>query len=114
MSAEAGLLRLMRLLDEEIPQGDDWHYKLIERLRNAVVGAHERPAVLPDAVATDLHETRAFRHRAIHSYGEFDVSRAGPSLAAARRLVESLPAAVEAFKQIIDPPNDHTHRPQTG
>lgn len=108
-SAEAGLLRLMRLLDEEIPQGEDWHYKLIERLRNAVVGDHERPAVLPDAVAKDLHETRVFRHRATHSYGEFDVSRAGPLLAAAGRLVTSFPNAIEAFKCIIDPSEDHTN-----
>ncbi len=105
-SAEAALKRLMHLLDEETPQGEDWHYRLIERLRNAVSGDHERPAVLPDTVAKDLHETRAFRHRATHSYGEFDVSRAGPSLAAAKRLVASFPDAIEAFKRIIDPSED--------
>lgn len=102
-SAEAGMLRLLRLLGEEIPQGEDWHYKLIERLRRMATGVHERPAFLTDALARDLHETRAFRHRVSHGYGEFDARRAAPSIEAAGRLAGSLPAAIETFKRLVDP-----------
>ena len=102
-SAEAGLLRLLRLLGEEPPQGEDWHYRLIERLRRIATGSYQRPAVLPDAVANDLHETRSFRHRVSHGYGDFDVRRAWPSLEAADRLSRSLPEAIEQFRHTIDP-----------
>lgn len=102
-SAEAGMLRLLRLLGEEIPQGEDWHYKLIERLRRKTTGENERPAFLSDGAAKDLHETRAFRHRVSHGYGDFDAKRASPSIEAAGRLADSLPAAIETFKRLIDP-----------
>lgn len=102
-SAEAGMLRLLRLLGEEAPQGEDWHYKLIERLRRKATGDHERPAFLTDEVAKDLHETRAFRHRVSHGYGDFDASRARPSIDAAGRLAAALPATVETFKRLLDP-----------
>lgn len=102
-SAEAAMLRILRLLGEEAPEGEDWHRMLVERLRHPVSGEHERPALLSDEVAADLHETRRFRHLVSHSYGDFDVSRAAPSLGAARRLVVSLPEAVERFKRQIDP-----------
>lgn len=102
-SVEAGLLRLLKLLDEEAPQGDDWHRMLIERLRRPVNGDRERPAVLSHAVAKDLHETRRFRHLVAHSYGDFDVVRAEPSIRAAQRLIASLPDAIETFKYRADP-----------
>lgn len=101
-SAEAALLRLLRLLGEEAPQGDDWHYKLIERLSHAVSGSHARPAVLSDELTKDLHETRAFRHRVSHGYGDFDAVRATPSIEAASRLTGTLPAAIETFKRSVD------------
>jgi uncharacterized protein YutE (UPF0331/DUF86 family) len=105
-SAEAALMRILRLLDEEIPQGEDWHYKLIERLASDVSGDHARPALLPKDVAVDLHETRSFRHRVTHSYGDFDVSRAGPSVAAAGRLAGSFAKAIASFKEIVDPTDE--------
>lgn len=102
-AAEAALVRILRILDEERPEGDDWHARLIDRLTRPVGGRHSRPALLPHPVAADLHETRSFRHRVTHSYGDFNIDRIGPSLDAARRLSASLPATVAAFKRIIDP-----------
>ncbi|MFN3549457.1 MAG: hypothetical protein ACK4U0_18375 [Mesorhizobium sp.] len=101
-SAEAGMLRLLRLLSEEAPQGEDWHYKLIERLRSGIEGERSRPPVFSDDVAVDLHEARSFRHRVIHGYGDFKAERALPSIEAARRLSTALPVAVNAFKRLID------------
>lgn len=102
-SAEAALMRILRLLEEEVPQGEDWHYRLVERLASDVSGDHARPALLPEEVAIDLHETRSFRHRVTHSYGDFDVSRAGPSIEAAERLAGSFVEAIASFKAIVDP-----------
>lgn len=102
-AAEAALLRVLRILDEERPEGDDWHARLIDRLARSLHGQHARPSLLSGEIAIDLHETRSFRHRATHSYGAFDVKRAAPSVEAARRLCVSLPAAVLAFRQSIDP-----------
>lgn len=101
-SAEAGMLRLLRLLSEEAPQGEDWHYKLIERLRRESGGDRARPAVFQDDVAADLHEARSFRHRVIHGYGDFKVERALPSIEAARRLSTALPDAIDRFRRIVD------------
>lgn len=101
-SAEAGLLRILRLLGEEAPQGEDWHYKLIERLSHAVAGDHARPALLSDSLTTDLHETRAFRHRVSHGYGDFNAARASPSIEAAGRLTTTLPEAIDVFKRLVD------------
>ena len=102
-SAEAALLRILRILGEEAPTGDDWHKKLIERLAKKNGASHARPALLSPAVAADLHETRRFRHRAMRNYGGFDAKLAGPSLQAAQRLSTTLGAEVERFRAIVDP-----------
>lgn len=101
ISAEAGLFRLMRLLDEEAPQGEDRDHRLVERLRVAVEGDRGRPAVLPDEVAGDLHEARVFMRRAVRGCGEFDGVDAAPAIAAAGRLVTSLPYAMDVFKRWV-------------
>jgi hypothetical protein len=102
-SAEAALLKVLSILDEEAPTGEHWHRDLIERLGRPAGGAHKRPAVLPTGAKADLHETRNFRHRATHSYGDFDIGKSGPSEEAARRLITSFPIAIAAFRQVVDP-----------
>lgn len=52
--------RVARLLDEEIPTGASWHTDLLSQMQSAV--PELRPAVLPGAVAADVHELRKFRH----------------------------------------------------
>jgi hypothetical protein len=103
-SAEAAMRRILDILREERPTGEDWHKTLITRLARPLTGEHARPALLPQEVATDLNETLGFRHRAMHSYGDFDASKAVPAIEAAARLKESLPAAVASFRATIDPP----------
>ncbi|WP_375452078.1 hypothetical protein [uncultured Devosia sp.] len=102
-ATEAGLLRILRIFDEERPTGDDWHARLIDRLARVVEGQHARPALLTPAAAADLHETRSFRHRVMHSYGQFNLQRSAPALAAADRLASALPGLVATFKQATDP-----------
>ena len=102
-AAEAALKRILDILGEEHPTGEDWHDILIRRLARAVTGAKARPAVLPPDVAADLHETRRFRHRAMHSYENFDTARFGPTLASAERLRDTLARTIVTFRGKIDP-----------
>ena len=102
-SAESALKRMLDILGEERPTGDGWHRDLIERLARELHGDHARPAAFPEDVRTDLHETRNFRHRAMHGYDSFDWSKIGIAIDAARRLQTSLPAAVIQFRRTIDP-----------
>jgi hypothetical protein len=52
--------RVARLLDEEVPTGPAWHTELLSQMQAPVPDL--RPAVLPEAVASDVHELRKFRH----------------------------------------------------
>jgi hypothetical protein len=103
-SAESALRRILDILREDRPTGEDWHQALIARLAKPLTGEHARPALLPHEVAIDLYETLGFRHRAMHSYGDFDASKAKPAIEAAARLKDSLPAAVASFRATVDPP----------
>jgi hypothetical protein len=100
----ATMRRILDILREERPTGDDWHKALIARLAKPLTGEHARPALLSHEVATDLYETLGFRHRAMHSYGDFNASKATPAIKAAARLKDSLPAAVASFRETVDPP----------
>lgn len=101
-SAETALRRIFAILGEEAPSGDDWHQKLIYRAARAIQGEHARPAILSPDVASDLDETRRFRHRASRSYGTFTIGRSAPSLEAAKRLARSPPDDIARFRTSID------------
>ena len=100
-SAEAAMRRVMTILGENRPVGEDWHELLIRRLAQPLPG--ERPALLSPDVAADLQETRRFRHIAVHAYESFDQTRALPAIEAARRLAKSLALLLRPFRDIVDP-----------
>ena len=104
MSAETALRRILLILGEKPPSGEDRHQKLIGRLARPIDG--QRPALLSPAVATDLDETRRMRDRATRSYGSFDPFKAGPSIEAAARLAASCANDVRRFRQAVDPVDD--------
>jgi hypothetical protein len=115
-SAEAALRRILSILGEEQPSANDWRVKLIDRLAKKVTGAYARPALLSSDMARDLHETRRFRHRATHSYSEFEASLALQAILAAERLAASVPSALGSFRRIVDPavPGEEGDRDGTG
>jgi hypothetical protein len=100
-SMESALLRILDLLGESRPTGENWHADLIRRASLPIAG--QRPAIISEELATQAHETRRFRHRAIHNYDGFDIRRIGDTLSAARFLAEALPQQVKAFRAVIDP-----------
>lgn len=102
-SAEVALEKVLNILGETPPSGDNWHADLPDRAGRVVTGEFARPAILPPDVLADLHETRRFRHVATRSYDQFDPSRAAPSFAAAKRLVIAFPPAIQRFRESVDP-----------
>jgi hypothetical protein len=104
-SLEGALVRILEILDEERPTGEKWHADLVRRVgRPLTTPDRARPAILTPSVASDVDESRRFRHRATHNYDDFDPSQAGPSVEAARRLAESLKPCIAAFRNKVDPP----------
>ena len=102
-SAEMALQRILLILGEARPDGEDWHQKLIERAAKQTTGSNARPAILSPDVASDLDETRRFRNRATRSYGGFDASRVGPTIEAAGRLATAFADDMERFRLLIEP-----------
>jgi hypothetical protein len=103
-SLEGSLTRILAILGEEAPMGPTSHEDLIARASKQVdIAGHERPEIFGAEIAMDVHETRRFRHKAVHGYDSFDASRAAPSIEAARRLAVNLKPAIESFKETIDP-----------
>jgi hypothetical protein len=101
-SAEQALIRVLDMLEEEKPTGEQWHKDVISRLSRPLAGKLARPALLPGDSAKDIDETRRFRKLAVRSYDTFEAARAMPAVAAARRLMVSLGPAFSAFKRAVD------------
>ncbi len=102
-AVEVAMKRIMDILREEHPTGEESHRDLIVRLSRPRSDEYARPALLSAEVAKDLLETMRARHRARHSYDDFDAAKAAPAIAAMVRLVKSLPAAVGEFRKTVDP-----------
>lgn len=102
-SLEAALLRILDILDEEKPTGDQWHRDLISRAIVDIAGENARPAILPADLARHADETRRFRNLATRSYGSFEPEKAIFTVTAARQLAESLMPALTAFRAAVDP-----------
>jgi hypothetical protein len=103
-SLESGLLRILEILGEERPTGENWHADLIRRVATPFPG--KRPRILGSALAKAANETRRFRHRAMHNYDSFDVRESSRTIEAAKVLAIGLAAEILAFKTAIDPPVD--------
>jgi len=101
-SLEAGFLRILEMLGEERPVGENWHADLISRVAAALPG--RRPAIITTQIAEAATETRRFRHRATHNYDSFRVGEVSRTIEAAAALAGGLEADILAFRNIIDPP----------
>lgn len=102
-SAESAMLRVLELLEEPIVEhGASWHETLIRRLSRSASGDFARPALWPPEIATELHETRRFRHRVVHAYEDFEVAQVGRSVEAAHKLSRSLCPALRRFAQALE------------
>jgi hypothetical protein len=101
-SLESALLRILDLLGEARPSGENWHTDLIKRAAASLPGG--RPAILSARLARAADETRRFRHRATHTYDDFQAGEAAPTIEAAEMLAKELEGEILTFKDTIDPP----------
>ena len=107
-SLEGGLVRILEMLGEEKPVGDNWRTDLIKRIASPLPG--RRPAILRERLAKAADETRQFRHRAVHNYDSFQLLEVTRTIDAAKVLANDLAAEIRAFRNIIDPPDDELER----
>jgi len=101
-SLEGGLIRILAILDEERPVGENWHADLIKRVAAALPG--KRPPVLEGDLVSAAEETRRLRRQAFQNYHSFEVREATRTIRAAELLAAKLGSAVDRFRKIIDPP----------
>ncbi len=101
-SLEGGFLRILEMLGEERPVGENWHADLITRVAAVLPG--RRPAIISTQISEAATETRRFRHRAAHNYDSFRVQEVSRTIEAAATLANGLQADILAFRNIIDPP----------
>ena len=99
---EDAMLRVLQIIEEEPPQGSNWHQRLIERVARPIPDG--RPAILDDRLTAAARETRSFRHLALHGYKiEFRPERARPAVEAGALLAEGLAEAIRTFGAAMDP-----------
>lgn len=96
-SLEGGLLRILEMLQEERPVGEDWHMALIRRV--ATMLPERRPAILSSELAAAADETRRFRHRAVHNYDSFRVTEISQTIRAAETLAGSLGREIRVLQR---------------
>ena len=91
--AERIFERIVKNIDKQLPQGEDWHRKLLVQVTEPVAGT--RPAILQQNTAILLEEYLRFRHRFIKNYGlTLDWSQMKP-------LVNTAPPAINALVEDI-------------
>jgi hypothetical protein len=101
---EKAVKRVLDILAETSPSGDAWHKDLIDRVSRPMQGGKGRPAIFDADLRSDLLELMRMRHRARNAiYDDFDASKAGPSVEAAKRVLSRLRDAIAGFKKIVDP-----------
>jgi hypothetical protein len=67
MAAERIFKLLARVIDRELPQGDDWHKQLLRQM--SVEFVEIRPAVIDKRLYRSLEEYLKFRHLVRYIYG---------------------------------------------
>ncbi len=101
-SFEAGMKRLLSMLQEPLPTGSDWHIALVHRL--AEPEPNSRPAILDtEPLVAAVNRLRGFRHVAMHLYDDFDEERAALAVRAAEVFLVEFDPALARFRAVIDP-----------
>ncbi|HWH40957.1 MAG TPA: hypothetical protein VNU21_14035 [Usitatibacter sp.] len=100
-SLESGMVRIMTMVHEDVPQGEQWHADVVRRMSQGIDG--KRPALLASSLLPAVNETRKFRHVATHTYDDFNWADARRPVEAARVIAASLADVLREFQQRLDP-----------
>ena len=101
-SLEGAILRILDVLGEARPTGDQWHGDLIRRVCRPIEAASARPAILSAQLCAAIDETRRFRNLAMHGYDSFEAEKARRTVAAAQVILDRFPGEVRMFMDVID------------
>src|SRR5260370_31708308 len=83
-SLEAGFLRILEMLGEERPVGENWRADLISRVAAALPG--RRPAIIRTQLAQPATAARPFTNHATRNYDSFRVQEVSRTIEAAATL----------------------------
>jgi len=91
-------------IDGAVPTGEDWHARLSALMFTPVPG--RRPAVLPEALRSELDDLRAFRHRVRNLYGsELLAAIVKQKAARAPAIAAKVRRALRAFEAAMTRPS---------
>ncbi len=102
-SFENGLKRILAMIDEPLPRGDDWHAALLLRAAKSVEGS--RPAIFSSSFMATADQVRRFRHVATRSYDNFNVAEVSGSIDAATLMAENLMNEFGRFREAMEAGN---------
>ena len=93
--------RIAVLVDNNLPQGANWHQLLLQQMAEDVQGV--RPAVISDEIRHDLDEYRGFRHivRNVYAY-KFNALRLGNLTRKAPVVFDQLRKEMYAFADFLE------------
>lgn len=100
-SLESGIKRILNILDEALPYGDEWHSDLLKR--SAMIIKNSRPAIISKETYKFVDEARRFRYAAVNNYDDFVPFKSEKAIEAADKLSKVLISEVDNFIKIIDP-----------
>jgi hypothetical protein len=108
----SGLERIFVLiaetLDHKLPEGENWHQKLLEQMTREVVML--RPAIISQAVNQQLADYRGFRHvvRNVYTF-RFDPAKMEKLVAEAPKVFQRVEQELIAFAEFLE--QDFHQRP---
>ena len=100
-SLEIGIKRILNILDEALPNGDEWHLDLLKR--SARIIKNSRPAILSKDTYKLADEARRFWYAAVNDYDDFVPFKSEKAIEAADKLSKVLIYEVDNFIKVIDP-----------
>jgi hypothetical protein len=102
-SFENGLKRILAMIEEPLPRGDDWHAALLSRAEKSIEGS--RPAIFSSSFIATADQVRRFRHVATRSYDNFNVAEVSSSIDAATLMAENLMDEFDTFRDAMEAGN---------
>jgi hypothetical protein len=92
---------IAEIVDDDLPQGEDWHKRLLEQMKNEIPGI--RPAVISTETWEILDDLRKFRHviRNVYTH-HLDSVRIGKLVKSSSASFTQLNAEISAFAAFLE------------
>jgi hypothetical protein len=99
-SLEGAFERILEILGEERPTaGADYYAQMVRRVGRTIPG--DRPAILSGDLLKGVDEARRFRHVTRKSNDDFDISKIGPAVNAAKTISAQIKDEIKKFRKTM-------------